>query len=139
MERLCIPVHAYSFVYPPMCSRKKQPKNFSSQNFMKSGTPMFLNVPNAMETSVFDGLDFLFLAAYVQPVCTRKPQLGQFLNRILGALCTRAAHVQPKMHPVSLIFRESHRLAASLQPIGCSVHPIGCKVQPFGCIVQPFK
>ena len=106
-----------------MCSRKKQPKNFSSQNFMKSGTPMFLNVPNAMETSVFDGLNFLFLAAYVQPstVCTRKPQLGQFLNRILGALCTRATHVQPKMHPVSLIFRESHRLAASLQPIGCTV------------------
>ena len=45
-----------------MCSRKKQPKNFSSQNFMKSGTPMFLKVPNAMETSVFDGLNFLFLA-----------------------------------------------------------------------------
>ena len=106
---------------------------------MKSGTPMFLNVPNAMETSVFDGLNFLFLAAYVQPVCTRKPQLEQLFNRILGALCTRVAHMQPKMHPVSLIFRESHRLAASLQPIGCTVHPIGCKVQPFGCIVQPFK
>ena len=79
---------------------------------MKSGTPRFLNVPNAMETSVFDGFNFLFLGAYVQPVCTRKPQLGQFLNRILGALCTRAAHVQPKMHPVSLIF-------PGITPFGC--------------------
>ena len=41
-----------------MCSPKKQPKNFSSQSFMKSGTPRFLNVPNAMEMSVFDGFNF---------------------------------------------------------------------------------
>ena len=36
-------------------------------------------------------LIFSFLAANVQPVCTRKPQLGQFLSRILGALCTKGA------------------------------------------------
>ena len=51
---------AYSFIYPPMCSQKKQPKNFSSQNFMKSGTPRFLNVPNALKRPFLMVLIFYF-------------------------------------------------------------------------------
>ena len=111
----------YSFIYPPMCSQKKQPKNFSSQNFMKSGTPRFLNVPNAMETSVFDGFNFLFLAAYVQPIGS------------LSLLCISSLQPAGRIEPPARLHAARARLhgaAKTAARFGCTMQPIGCTMQP---------